>query len=98
MVETAWTACEDKDSLKYATLCHTAGSAYYELNRLTDCRKYWTKMMEIRDALLPEDDLEVSDPNELHFNISSPALVGVLFADMCLQGFMTAVNVIPVHG
>jgi hypothetical protein len=61
MVETAWSACEDKDSLKYALLCHTAGSAYYELNRLTDCRKHWTRMMEIRAALLPEDDLEVSD-------------------------------------
>jgi hypothetical protein len=42
-------------------LCHTAGSAYYELNRLTDCRKHWTKMMDIRETLLPEDDLEVSD-------------------------------------
>ena len=62
MVETAWTACEDKDSLEYAILCHTAGSAYYELNRVTDCRKHWTKMMEIRDTLLPENDLEVSDP------------------------------------
>jgi hypothetical protein len=89
MVETAWTACEDKDSLKYAILCHTAGSAYYELNRLTECRKYWTKMMEIRDSLLSEDDLEVSDLSNLRFNISTSLpphqkyLGRAAFTDMC---------------
>ena len=81
MVETAWTACEDKDSLKYAILCHTAGSAYYELNRLTECRKHWTKMMDIRDTLLPEDDLEVSNCNCLRFlfppNLSRMQVAGV---------------------
>jgi hypothetical protein len=61
LVETAWSACEDKTSLRYATLCNIAGGAYYELNKLAECRKYWERMMTIRDTLLPEHDLEVSE-------------------------------------
>jgi len=67
VVETAWSACEDKNSLRYATLCNIAGGAYYELNKLGECRKNWENMMAIRDALLSEDDLEVSDHNNLYF-------------------------------
>jgi len=60
LVETGWTACEDKDSLQYAGLCNAAGGAYYELNRLGDCRKNWEIFLKLQEKLLPEDDLEVS--------------------------------------
>jgi hypothetical protein len=67
---TASAACEDKNSRTYATLCFIAGGAYYELNRLGECRKYWEQMMAIRDNLLSENDLEVSDPADLRFELT----------------------------
>lgn len=60
VVETAWIACEDKNSLQYAALCNVAGSVYSEINRIAECRKYWTLASEIQDALLPENNIEVS--------------------------------------
>ena len=65
LVGTASSACEDKNSLKYATLCFIAGGAYYELNKLGECRKHWEHMMAIRENLLSESDLDVSDPADL---------------------------------
>lgn len=59
-MNTASGACEDKESLQYATLCSTAGSAYYELNQLQDCRMNWEKYLEISEAKLESNDLEVS--------------------------------------
>jgi len=41
LTETAGFACLDTESLRYATLCMTAGRAYYELNQLSKCRKKW---------------------------------------------------------
>jgi len=64
VVETAWQACEDKDSLQYATLCNIAGGAYYELNRLNECRQHWERFLKIQETLLPEGSLERS--NSLH--------------------------------
>jgi hypothetical protein len=59
-VNTARGACGDKESLQYATLCSAAGSAYYELNQLGECRKNWEKYLEISEAKLEQKDLEVS--------------------------------------
>jgi hypothetical protein len=70
LVGTASSACEDKNSLKYATLCFIAGGAYYELNRLGECRKYWEQMMAIRDNLLSESDLDVSDSDGLPIELT----------------------------
>jgi hypothetical protein len=60
VVETAWSACEDKESLQYGTLCNLAGVAYYDLNRLGDCRKHFEKFLKIQEMLLPDGSLEVS--------------------------------------
>lgn len=60
LVETAWLACDDKKSLQYAWLCNVAGCAYYELNKLGECRKCWTTFFNIQEASLQENDLNVS--------------------------------------
>jgi hypothetical protein len=60
LIETARLACEDKLTLQYALLCNVAGSAYYELNKLGDCRKNWDMSLKIQEALLPDDHIEVS--------------------------------------
>ncbi|KAH8602772.1 P-loop containing nucleoside triphosphate hydrolase protein [Bisporella sp. PMI_857] len=60
VINTGWTACENYESLQYATLCNIAGSAYYELNKLADCRKNWEIFFRIQENLLPEHDLERS--------------------------------------
>jgi hypothetical protein len=60
LVQSAQLACGDStDSLAYATLCNVAGSAYYELNKLADCRKNWEISAQIQEKLLGENDLEV---------------------------------------
>jgi hypothetical protein len=50
---------DNTDLLAYATLCNTAGSAFYELNKLADCRKNWEISAQIQEKLLGENDLEV---------------------------------------
>jgi len=61
LVKTARSACgQDKETLQYATLCNIAGGAYYELNKLSECRKNWEKYLKIQETLLPEGHLEVS--------------------------------------
>lgn len=59
LVDTAKVVCEDKESLQYATLCSIAGSAYYELNQLFDCRENWEKSLHIRELKLPDVHLKV---------------------------------------
>ena len=59
LTETAGFACLDTESLRYATLCMTAGRAYYELNQLSKCRKKWELAMRIQEARLPKGHLEV---------------------------------------
>lgn len=59
LTETAAFACSDTESLRYAALCMTAGSAYYELNQLSECRKKWELFMQIQEAKLPKGHLEV---------------------------------------
>jgi hypothetical protein len=60
LVHSAQLACGDNtDTLAYATLCNVAGSAYYELNKLADCRKNWEVSAQIQEKLLGENDLDV---------------------------------------
>lgn len=59
-METGWLACTDENTLQYGKLCNIAGGAYYELNKLGECRRNWDKFMKIQESLLPEDDLEVT--------------------------------------
>lgn len=56
VIETAASACQDKNSLIYADLRNTAGSCYYELNRLGDCRKAWEETYRIRQRHLAHDN------------------------------------------
>jgi len=60
LFQSAQLACGDKtDTLAYAALCSVAGSTYYELNKLADCRKNWEISAQIHEKLLGENDLEV---------------------------------------
>jgi hypothetical protein len=58
VLETAISACDDKDSLLYADLRSTSGSRFYDLNLLSECRKAWDEVLRIRKALLPEQSPE----------------------------------------
>jgi hypothetical protein len=58
VLETAISACEDKDSLLYADLRSTSGSRFYDLNLLSDCRNAWDEVLRIRKALLPDNSPE----------------------------------------
>ncbi|KAH7416708.1 P-loop containing nucleoside triphosphate hydrolase protein [Cadophora sp. MPI-SDFR-AT-0126] len=61
IVETGRLACgDDTESLRYATLCNVAGAAYYELNKLVDCRTNFEIFHSIQAKLLPENDLQRS--------------------------------------
>jgi hypothetical protein len=57
LVETASSACDDKSSLLYAELLNIAGARFYELNRLSDCRKAWEVTLRIRKERLPHDHI-----------------------------------------
>ena len=52
---TAISACDNRNSLLYADLRNTAGSRFYDLNRLGDCRKAWDEALAIRKSFLPRD-------------------------------------------
>jgi hypothetical protein len=68
LVDSAQLACGDStDSLAYATLCNVAGSAYYELNKLAECRKNWEISAQIQEKLLRENDLKVRLSQNLLF-------------------------------
>ena len=56
VVETAIGACEDKMSILYARLVDTAGSRFFDLNRLSDCRNAWETALKIRKECLAHDD------------------------------------------
>jgi hypothetical protein len=60
VVQTAWLACDDKESLSYAELCNVAAAAYLELNKLDECRRNWVTTSEIHEKLLSENDIDVS--------------------------------------
>ena len=60
MVRAAWSACEDQSSLLYGDLCNIAGAAYYEINKLDECRKNWEIFSKIQESLLPCTAVEVS--------------------------------------
>jgi hypothetical protein len=55
VLETAVSACENRNSLLYAELLSTAGSRFYDLNKLAVCRKAWDEALAIRKSILPEN-------------------------------------------
>lgn len=56
VLETAIGACEDKTSIFYARLVDIAGSRFFDLNRLSDCRNAWETTLRIRKERLDYDD------------------------------------------
>ena len=60
LVDSAWLACDDKESLQYAELCNVAGCVYHETNKLSECRKNWITFSKIQEVKLGENDLDVS--------------------------------------
>lgn len=60
VIETATAACEDKSSLIYSDLRSTAGSRFYDWNRLADCRKAWEDSLKIRRELLSHDSHDMA--------------------------------------
>ena len=60
IVEIGCLACDDKESLTYAHLLNTQGSAWYELNKLKPCRDAFTAAIAIREQRLSKDDPEVA--------------------------------------
>jgi hypothetical protein len=59
VADTAQNACSNKESLQIANLLACAGGAYYELNRLRDCRKAYEESYRLQELLLPDDEFEV---------------------------------------
>jgi hypothetical protein len=55
VLNTAVSACEDRNSLLYGELRHKAGSRFYDLNRLGDARKAWDEALTIRKSFLPQN-------------------------------------------
>jgi hypothetical protein len=55
VVETGIAACEDKTSMLYAQLVNTAGARFFDLNRLSECRRAWETVLRIRKERLPHD-------------------------------------------
>jgi tetratricopeptide (TPR) repeat protein len=60
LVETASAACEDKNSARYANLRNTAGTCYFEMNRLQDCRRDYEVALAIQEHQSAHDDSKVT--------------------------------------
>jgi hypothetical protein len=54
VLETAISACEDKNSLLYAELRSTAGSHFFDLNQLRQSQSAWNDSLRIRKRILPD--------------------------------------------
>jgi tetratricopeptide (TPR) repeat protein len=60
MMETACSASESKETLLYSHLINTIGAAYFESNNLKKCRIHFENARDLRERLLPENDLQVA--------------------------------------
>ncbi len=61
LIATAELVCEDKEGLIWAHLCNTAGIVEYERGNAERSYPYMNKSREIRERLLPENHMDVSD-------------------------------------
>jgi tetratricopeptide (TPR) repeat protein len=61
LMEIAKSACSEKRSLWYAHLLNTEAMSYFSLNNLGKSRQLLLESMEIREALLPENDEELGN-------------------------------------
>ena len=53
VLDTAISACEDKNSLLYSELRSTAGSHFFDLNQLGQSQSAWNDSLRIRKKFLP---------------------------------------------
>lgn len=60
LVETASAACDDKNSARYANLRNTAGTCYFDMNRLQDCRRDYEIALAIQEIESDHDDTKVA--------------------------------------
>lgn len=60
LVNTASAACEDKTSVRYANLRNTAGTCYFDMNRLQDCRRDYEIALAVQESENGHDDVKVS--------------------------------------
>jgi tetratricopeptide (TPR) repeat protein len=60
MMEITCSASDSKETLLYSHLINTIGSAYYETNQLKKCRSNMEAALDLRQRLLPENDLQVA--------------------------------------
>lgn len=60
MMDTACSASESKETLLYSHLINTIGSAWFDLNHLKKCRSNFEAARDLREKLLPENDLQVA--------------------------------------
>jgi hypothetical protein len=96
LVHSAQLACGDNtDTLAYGTLCNVAGSAYYELNKLADCRKNWEISAQIQEKLLGENDLEVRLSRTSFFTSLFRVLSSLSIETLTSS---TAIYLSPQHG
>ncbi len=57
-IKVGYAACGNRETLPYADLRNTAGVCYLEKNFLADCRTCLETSLRIREAELPDDDIE----------------------------------------
>ena len=61
LIATAELVCEDKEGLVWAHLCNTAGIVEYERGNVARSYPYMNKSRAIREKMLPEGHMELSD-------------------------------------
>lgn len=93
LADTARVACEDKESLQYATLCNIAGGAYFELNQLRECRINWETFLRIQETKLPEDHLELSIPYHNMGNLETADSIATENLDKAMEYFNRAIAI-----
>jgi tetratricopeptide (TPR) repeat protein len=60
LVGTASTACDDKNSARFANLRNTAGTCHFDMNRLEDCRRDYEIALAIQENGSDHDDTKAA--------------------------------------
>jgi tetratricopeptide (TPR) repeat protein len=97
LVDIGLVACEDRESLQYATLCMIAGSVFYELNQLSECRKNWEIFMAIQEASLPPGHLELSNSYHNMGNLEAADSAAADSLEKATTYFESAISIRVAH-
>ncbi|KAN0114720.1 hypothetical protein V8E51_004264 [Hyaloscypha variabilis] len=98
LIDTARRACQDRESHQYATLCMIAGSAFYELNQLSECRKNWEICMAIQEANLQSGHLELSNCYHNMGNIEAADSIAADSLEKATTYLERAISIRVAHG